>query len=131
MTRDYSKQIAEYWPTIMRAWREHGDKLPVIECDIIGRQVLAYPAKDYIDGLTARTRAGARRHYRQACASGGIMVFIRDSRHRILQSQVYSPDEEPEPEPNHPVHRTAAGPCRSDVGSATAVRPRSRRRSVT
>ena len=131
MTRDYSRQIAEYWPSVMQAWDEHGDKWPVIECDIVARQVLAYPAKDYIDGLTPRTRAATRRQYRQACAAGGLMIFIRDSKHRILQSQVYTPDEGSEQRPDHPAQRTAAGPCPSDVGAATAVRPRSRRRSVT
>jgi hypothetical protein len=93
MTRDYSRQIDEYWPTIMQAWDEHGDKSPVIECDLGARQVLAYPAQDYIEGLTSRTRAATQRQYRQACAAGGILIFIRDSKHRTLQSQVYTPDK--------------------------------------
>lgn len=95
--RDYSKQIAEYWPTIMRAWEEFADKRPVIECDIVRRQVLAYPAKEYINELSTRTREAARRQYREVCAAGGIMVFVRDSKHKVLQSQVYTPDVEAQP----------------------------------
>jgi hypothetical protein len=90
MKRDYSKQIAEFWPTVMQAWHEHADKLPVIECDIVARQVLAYPAMDYINGLSARTREATRRQYRRACAAGDIMIFVRDSAHRVLQSRVYT-----------------------------------------
>lgn len=99
MTRDYSKQIAEFWPTIMRAWHDYADELPVIECDIVGRKVLAYPAREYINDLSARTREVTRRQYRRACDAGGIMVFIRDNRHRVLQSQVYVPDDTSKPKP--------------------------------
>lgn len=80
----------------MRAWHDYADKLPVIECDVVARQVLAYPAKEYINGLSARTREATRRQYRRACAAGGIMIFVRDSNYRTLQSQVYTPDRRSE-----------------------------------
>jgi hypothetical protein len=47
MRPDYTRLIEEYWPTIMRAWEEHADKHPVIECDVVRRKVAAMPAKDY------------------------------------------------------------------------------------
>lgn len=100
MKRDYTRQIAEFWPTIMRAWDDHADKRPVIECDVVKRQVLAWPALEYISGLSERTREATRRQFQQATAAGGIMVFIRDRRHRVLQSQVYVPDDTSEAEPN-------------------------------
>lgn len=131
MARDYTQQIAEFWPTIMRAWHEHADKLPVIECDIVARKVLAYPAKEYLGDLTARTREAARRQYRGACAAGGIMVFIRDTARRVLQSQVYVPDRRAERKPKPAVRRAAAGQRRSDGGPTTPVPAGSRRRSVT
>ena len=99
MKRDYTDQVAEYWPTIMRAWHAYADKRPVIECDIVKRQVLAWPAQEYINGLSARTREVTRRQFRRATAAGGIMIFIRDSKNRILQSQVHMPDETSEPKP--------------------------------
>ncbi|MEN9974419.1 MAG: hypothetical protein RLZZ282_425, partial [Verrucomicrobiota bacterium] len=34
MTPDYTEQIAEIWPTIMQAWDEHGEKHPIIECNM-------------------------------------------------------------------------------------------------
>lgn len=93
MTTDYKKQIAEFWPTIMQAWDEHGEKHPVIECDVALRKVSALPAKEYINGLTERTRKAALRQYEKVTAESGIMVFIRDSKNRVLQSYVFTLDD--------------------------------------
>ena len=108
MKRDYTRQIAEFWPTIMRAWDDHADKRPVIECDVVKRQVLAWSAQEYISGLSERTREATRRQFDRVTAIGGIMIFIRDTRHRVLQSQVYVPHDTSEPKPNQTVHRTRA-----------------------
>jgi hypothetical protein len=93
MERDYTKQIAKFWPTIRRAWNDFADKRPIIECDIVKRQVLVWPAREYINSLSERTREMTRREFRRATAAGGMMVFIRDSRRRVLQSRVYMPDD--------------------------------------
>jgi hypothetical protein len=89
MTPDYTEQIAELWPTIMRAWDAHGEKHPIIECDVVNWKVLAMPAEEYINGLTDRTRDAARRSYQNITTEGGMMVFIRDREKRILQSQLF------------------------------------------
>ena len=93
MKSDYQEQIAEFWPTIMQAWDEHGAKHPVIECDVVLRRVSAMPAKEYIDGLTDRTRKAALRTYEKVTAEGGMMVFILDSKNRVLQLQVFTFDD--------------------------------------
>jgi hypothetical protein len=86
MTRDYTKQIAGFWPTIMQAWKEHAEKHPVIECDLASMTVAAYPSRDYIDGLSERTREATHQEFNRVVGAGGIMVFIRDSEKRVLQS---------------------------------------------
>jgi hypothetical protein len=96
MRPDYTRLIEEYWPTIMRAWEEHADKHPVIECDVVRRKVAAMPAKNYIDGLTERTRETVHCQFSETTAQGGIMVFIRDSRNKVLQSHVFMPKHEVE-----------------------------------
>lgn len=88
--RDYSIEIESYWATIERAWDEHGDKHPIIECDLAKRQVAAYPAREYIRGLSDRTRRATQRRYDRAVREGSMMVFIRDSDNRVLQSYVFS-----------------------------------------
>jgi hypothetical protein len=86
MIRDYTDQIAEFWPTIMQAWQEHSDKHPVIECDLTSRTVTAYPAQKYIDGLSERTQKSTHQEFERLVDEGGMMVFIRDSENRVLQS---------------------------------------------
>ncbi|MBX3746285.1 MAG: hypothetical protein KF833_13345 [Verrucomicrobiae bacterium] len=95
MAKVYTKEIAEFWPTIMQAWHDHADKCPVIECDIVKRQVRAYASSEYIDGLSERTRVATRRQFKHVAAIGGVMVFIRDSTNRVMQSHVFTPDDLP------------------------------------
>jgi hypothetical protein len=90
MISDYSSQIAEFWPTIMQAWDDHGDKHPIIECDVVGLKVAAMPALEYIDGLTERSREATRREYKKITAQGDMMVFIRDTKNRVLQSYIFN-----------------------------------------
>ena len=94
MRPDYTKLIEEYWPTIMRAWEEHAEKHPIIECDVVRRKVAAMPAKEYLDGLTERTREAAYLQFSEITPQGGMMVFIRDSRNKVLQSRVFMPEDE-------------------------------------
>ncbi len=78
-----------YWPTIMEAWQAHADKHPVIECDLTAKKVLAYNATEYINSLSYRTRATTLREFSRTMDEGGIMVFIKDSRNRTLQSYTF------------------------------------------
>ncbi len=90
---DYTKQLDKFWPTIMLALDEHGDKNPIIECDVVNRKVAAMPAKDYIEGLSERTREATYRQFKEITAKGGIMIFIRDNKNQVLQSHVFMPEE--------------------------------------
>jgi len=92
MIRDYTDQIAEFWPAIMRAWEEHSDKRPVIECDLVGRTVAAFPAHEYIQSLSGRARKATHQEFDRVVNEGGIMVFIRDSGNRVLQSYTFTSD---------------------------------------
>jgi hypothetical protein len=90
LIRDYSTEIDLYWPTIERAWNDHADKHPIIECDLAKRRVYAYTAKEYIAGLSDRTREDTEQRYERTVRDGSMMVFIRDSDNRVLQSYVFS-----------------------------------------
>jgi hypothetical protein len=84
--RDYTKQIGENWPTIMQAWEAHGEKRPAIECDLANKKVRAYASGEYIDSLSERTRETTRREFARTMDEGGIMVFVLDTKNRVLQS---------------------------------------------
>lgn len=92
MISDYTDQMAEFWPTIMQAWDDHGEKRIIIECDVVRRKVAAMPAREYIDGLAERTRETTRRQFEEITAQGGMMVFVLDSKNRTLQSYTYTLD---------------------------------------
>ncbi len=91
--KDYSNDIAEYWSTTIQAWQEFGDRHPIIECDVEERRVYAYPAMDYINSLSEKTRAKTLRQYKKLTAAGGMMLFIKDPKRQILQSQVFDANE--------------------------------------
>ncbi len=91
--RDYEKQVSRFWPTIMEAWRSHGAKQPIIECDLAKKKVLLYDSTEYIDSLTERTRERTRQEFARTMAEGGIMVFVKDSKNRVLQSYSFSGDK--------------------------------------
>ena len=89
LKRDYSKQIEKFWPTIMQAWEAHAEKHPVIECDVVGKKVRVYPSGEYIDSLSERTRETTHQEFVRTDEEGGIMVFILDTKNKVLQSQCF------------------------------------------
>jgi len=88
--QSFADHIAEFWPTIRRAWDEHRDKHPVLECDVAGRTVAAFPAQQYMDTLSERTRDATRRQFARVERAGGTIIFVRDGRSQILQSRVFT-----------------------------------------
>jgi len=52
-------------------------------------RIIAYPAEEYIDGLSGRTRDQTRKQYREASANGALMVFVRDEQKEFLRSYIF------------------------------------------
>jgi len=90
----YMVVLGETWPTIRSAYEDFKDLKPIIEYRPQEKIVYAYPASPYIDDLTERTREQARQTYQDAVAAGNFMVFVCDTRDRVLRSYVF-PLEEP------------------------------------
>ena len=88
--KDYASDIADFWSTIIKAWQEHRNHHPLIECDLLEKKVFAYPANEYINTLSKRTRIKTLHQYEQVTAKGGMMVFIKDPKRRILQSYIFT-----------------------------------------
>ncbi len=91
----YLPALGRAWPTILRAYKDFQDDRPIIEYRLRQKLVLAYPAIPYINDLTERTREQTRRDYADTVAAGQLMVFVCDTRKRILRSYVL-PIEDPE-----------------------------------
>jgi hypothetical protein len=90
----YLGHLRKAWPTILRAYDDFKDLDTIIEYQLRQGLVCAYPALDYIRDLTNRTRAQTRREYREATAAGKFMIFVRDTKDRVLRSYVF-PIEKP------------------------------------
>jgi hypothetical protein len=87
----YLKSIRKYWKAITGMYLEYEDREPLIEFDVVRSQIRAYPAKEYLDDLSDRTRDLAKRQYREAVAEGALMVFVKDEAKRVLRSYVFPP----------------------------------------
>ena len=89
----YPRHLGKIWPTILRAYAEFKELKPIVEYRLREKVVLAYPALSYIDDLTERTRGQTRRIYQEATENGRFMVFVSDSRERVLRSCVFAIEE--------------------------------------
>ena len=88
----YWDMIFQEWPHIITAYQEHEDKKPIMEYSHTDRKIYAYPANDYIDDLSLRSREDARKTYQRACIENKIMIFVKDMENKILKSYVTAID---------------------------------------
>jgi len=89
----YLQKIDEYWGEIASMYLAFEKKRPIIEFDPNRIRIIAYPAKEYLNGLSDRTRSYAKKKYREAIAAGAIMLFVRDEQKEILRSYIFPRNE--------------------------------------
>ena len=85
----YLKKIRKHWNAITGMYITFEDRKPMIEFDVVGGQIRAYPAMEYLEDLTDGTRDLAKKQYKKAVAEGALMVFVRDEAKRVLRSYVF------------------------------------------
>ena len=88
----YLPKLHEHWDALIALDRAFGDREPIIEFDVVSKRILAYPAEEYINQLSERTREQTRKQYREALAEGGLIVFVRDDAKEILVSYCFPPE---------------------------------------
>lgn len=93
MSDPYLEAIDQQWDNIVMMYRAFEAKKPIIEFDIVTLRILAYPAGEYLEGLSDRTREQTKREYEEAVAKGAIMLFVRDELNEVLRSYVFPPTE--------------------------------------
>ena len=94
MPDEYSEKINEYWDEITGMYVAFADKKPIIEFDPNRLRIIAYPAEEYLDGLSERTREQAKKQYQKAAATGALMVFVRDEEKEVLRSYIFPRSDE-------------------------------------
>ena len=90
----YLAKLYKIWSAILLMYHNFKDKKPIIEYQIPEEMVYAYPALEYINGMTERNREEARECYQGAVAKGQFMVFVSDARKRVLMAYMF-PIQEP------------------------------------
>jgi hypothetical protein len=85
----YLKKIDKYWNEIVSMYLAFHKRKSIIEFDPNSIRIIAYPAMEYLEGLTDRTRDEAKKDYLEASASGSIMLFVRDEKREILRSYIF------------------------------------------
>jgi hypothetical protein len=83
------QKIVEYWDEITSMYMAFEKQRPIIEFDPNRIRIIAYPAKEYLNGLSDRTRSYAKKQYREANSTGAIMLFVRDEQKEILRSYIF------------------------------------------
>ena len=91
----YRAAIGEVWDVITLAYNDFKDEKPVVEYLLPRGIIYSYPALDYVNDLTERTREQARQLYLRASEEGKFLVFVRDTQKRVLRSYVFPIDDRP------------------------------------
>jgi len=85
----YMQKIDEYWNEITGMYVTFEDKKSIIEFEPNRIRIIAYPAEEYLDGLSDRTREQTKKQYREASVTGALMVFVRDEQNEVLRSYIF------------------------------------------
>ncbi|MCD4676039.1 MAG: hypothetical protein K8S18_08600 [Desulfobacula sp.] len=89
MEDPYIIKIDEQWDAIMMVYSNFKDKKPIIEYDITNEKIFSYPAKEYIQTLSNRTRNQTEKQYKEATIKNQFLLFIKDFEKRKLKSYIF------------------------------------------
>ena len=89
MSDEYLEKINGYWDEITGMYLAFEDKKSIIEFEPNKIRIIAYPAEEYLDGLSERTREQTKKRYQKAIATGAMMVFVRDEEKEVLRSYIF------------------------------------------
>ena len=65
MDDPYLDIIDEQWDHILRVYEQSRDKKPIIEYDLQDMKIYSYPAMEYINKLSSRTRTQMKGQYEE------------------------------------------------------------------
>jgi hypothetical protein len=85
----YLKQIDEQWHNIVMVYETFKDLKPIIEYDITHEKIYSYPAEEYIQALSLRTRKQTKKLYKKAVRKNQFLLFIKDVKNQRLRSYIF------------------------------------------
>ncbi len=89
MDDPYINLIDKQWDNITKMYHLYRKHKPVVEYNITEGKVFCYPAKDYINSLSTRTRKITKKNYTKACRNNQFILFIRDEQNQKYKSYIF------------------------------------------
>ena len=84
----YLDLIDEQWANIVRIYQTFKDKDQIIEFDVSEENIYSYPAGDYIQNLSERTRDQTARQFAEAKKRKQFILFVKDAPKQRLRSYI-------------------------------------------
>ena len=85
----YLDMIGDRWDSIVMVYETFRGKDQIIEFDVAEQKIYSYPAGDYIQTLSERTRDQTARQFAEATKRNQFLFFIKDSQNQRLRSYVF------------------------------------------
>ena len=85
----YLGMIEEQWDNIVMVFQTFRGKDQIIEYDVTDQKIYSYPAGDYIQNLSERTRDQTARHFAEAKKRNKFLLFIKDTENQRLRSYIF------------------------------------------
>jgi len=85
----YVDQIDEQWDNIVAVYQTFKDKDQIIEFDVTEQRIYSYPAGDYIQNLSERTRDQTARQFAEAKRDNQFLLFVKDTKNQRLRSYIF------------------------------------------
>jgi hypothetical protein len=82
----YWDMIQEHWDAIITIYNRFRGKDQIIEFDVTDQKIYSYPASDYINRLSERTREQTARQFAEAKPRNKFILFVKDTPNKRLRS---------------------------------------------
>jgi len=85
----YVDMIDEQWDNIVMLYQTFRGKDQIIEYGVTEQKIYSYPADEYVQTLSERTRDQAARQFAEATRCNQFLLFVKDTKNRRLRSYVF------------------------------------------
>ena len=80
--------IDEHWENIVMMYRTFAGKDQILEYNVSEQKIYSYPAGDFIQTLSERTRDQTARQFADAKTHGQFILFVKDTKNQRLRSYI-------------------------------------------
>ena len=97
MDDPYVEYIRDHWPQITELYNQHADKRPIMLADVQAGEIHAFPYDEFLDLLDAPSRHSVIEQYARAVENRQMVLFVRDTANKLLQSYSLALEDTPPP----------------------------------